>query len=113
MSDNCLFCRIVRKEIPAAVVAENERLLAFRDIDPKAPVHVLIIPKAHISSLNDVTDFATVGRMAQMAKEIAEQEGIAERGYRLVVNTLADGGQTVDHLHLHLLAGRHMDWPPG
>lgn len=113
MSDTCLFCRIARKEIPATVVAESEDLLAFRDIGPQAPVHVLVIPKAHIASLNDVSDFAIVGRMAQMARDIARQEGIGERGYRVVVNTRADGGQTVDHLHLHLVGGRQMDWPPG
>ena len=113
MSDTCLFCRIARKEIPATVVAESEDLLAFRDIGPQAPVHVLVIPKAHIASLNDVADFAIVGRMAQMARDIAAQEGIGERGYRVVVNTRADGGQTVDHLHLHLVGGRQMDWPPG
>ncbi|MGH7671098.1 MAG: histidine triad nucleotide-binding protein [Gemmatimonadaceae bacterium] len=113
MAENCLFCRIVRHDIPATVVAENDHLMAFRDVNPQAPVHILIIPKVHVASLNDVGDFATLGAMAKLATEVAEQEGISQRGYRLVVNTLGDGGQTVDHLHLHLLGGRHMDWPPG
>jgi len=113
VSDSCIFCKIVRHEIPATVVAENDRLVAFRDIGAQAPVHVLVIPKAHMTSLNDVSDFALMGEMSQMAVEIARREGIADRGYRVVVNTNADGGQTVDHLHLHVLGGRHMDWPPG
>lgn len=113
MADNCVFCRIARHEIPATVLAENDQLMAFRDVNSQAPIHVLIIPKAHVASLNDVGDFGMVGKMAELAVGVAEQEGIAERGYRLVVNTLGDGGQTVDHLHLHLLGGRHMAWPPG
>ncbi|HVZ77725.1 MAG TPA: histidine triad nucleotide-binding protein [Gemmatimonadaceae bacterium] len=113
MADNCLFCRIVRGEIPATVVAENEHALAFRDIGPQAPVHVLVIPKVHVASLNDLRDPLVMAQMTQMAVEVAQREGIAERGYRIVVNTNADGGQTVFHLHLHLLGGRHLDWPPG
>ncbi|MDE3151182.1 MAG: histidine triad nucleotide-binding protein [Gemmatimonadota bacterium] len=113
MSDNCLFCRIARREIPATVVAEDEHLMAFRDVSPQAPVHVLVIPKAHVASLDDVREFSIVGRMAEMAASVARQEGIAERGYRVVMNTNADGGQTVFHLHLHLLGGRSLDWPPG
>lgn len=113
MADSCLFCRIVRREIPSTVVAEDEQLLAFRDVHPQAPIHILVIPKAHVGTLNDVGDFALVGRMARMATEIAEREGIAQRGYRVVINTNADGGQTVPHLHLHLLGGRSLGWPPG
>ena len=113
MSDGCLFCRIVRREIPAKIVAEDEHALAFRDVNPQAPVHVLVIPKVHVASLNDIGDFALVARLLEMATRVAEQEGIAQKGYRVVANTNADGGQTVLHLHLHLMGGRHMDWPPG
>jgi histidine triad (HIT) family protein len=113
VADDCLFCRIVRKEIPATIVAESAECLAFRDIGPKAPVHVLVIPKVHLQSLNDVSDFAIVGKLAQMAVDVARKEGIAEAGYRVIANTNADGGQTVFHLHLHMLGGRHMAWPPG
>ena len=113
MSDDCLFCRIVRHEIPATIVAENDHFVAFRDVNPQAPVHLLIIPKAHVGSLNEIGDFEITGKMMAMATELAEQEGIAQRGYRTVINTNADGGQTVFHLHLHLLGGRHMEWPPG
>ncbi|MGA9838448.1 MAG: histidine triad nucleotide-binding protein [Gemmatimonadaceae bacterium] len=113
MSDNCLFCRIARHEIPTTVVVENDQFMAFRDVHPQAPVHILIIPKAHVASLNDIGDFAMVGKLTQLATEIAEQEGIAQRGYRVVMNTNADGGQTVFHLHLHLMGGRSLGWPPG
>jgi histidine triad (HIT) family protein len=113
VADDCLFCRIVRKEIPANIVAESAECLAFRDVGPKAPVHVLVIPRVHVESLNEVRDFELVGKMAQMAVEVARQEGIAEGGYRVIANTNADGGQTVFHLHLHVLGGRHMAWPPG
>ncbi|HET7631596.1 MAG TPA: histidine triad nucleotide-binding protein [Gemmatimonadaceae bacterium] len=113
MPNDCLFCRIARHEIPATIVAEDEHALAFRDIDPKAPVHVLVIPKVHVASLNDVADPGLVGHVVRMAVEIARAEGVAESGYRLVANTNTDGGQTVDHLHLHVLGGRHMTWPPG
>ena len=113
MSDSCLFCRIVRKEIPAKIVYEDEEMLAFRDIDPKAPTHVLVIPRAHIPSLNEASDAAQLGRLVLTARKIAASEGIAESGYRLVFNTGADSGQTVHHVHLHLLGGRRMKWPPG
>jgi histidine triad (HIT) family protein len=113
MANDCLFCRIVRKEIPANIVAEDEQCLAFRDINPQAPVHVLVIPRAHVASLNDVTDGTVVGRMHTFAARIARAEGLAERGYRTVINTNADAGQTVFHIHLHILGGRHMSWPPG
>ena len=113
MSSDCLFCRIVRHEIPATILREDEHTLAFRDIDPKAPTHVLVIPKTHVASLNDVDDAATVGRLLLAAREIADAEGISTSGYRTVINTGADAGQTVHHVHVHLLGGRHMSWPPG
>lgn len=113
MPDQCLFCRIVAKKIPAKIVAENEHCVAFRDVNPQAPVHILVVPREHLSSLNEVTDGAVVGQLALMAAELARQEGIAECGYRTVINTNSDAGQTVFHLHLHLLGGRGMTWPPG
>lgn len=112
MSD-CLFCRIVRGEIPATKVAENEHCLAFRDIMPQAPVHVLVIPKRHYRSLDEVPDATVVGEMSMMAQAVARSEGIAATGYRAVMNTGADGGQTVGHLHMHVLGGRAHGWPPG
>jgi histidine triad (HIT) family protein len=113
MPDDCLFCRIVRGEIPAKIVAETEHCIAFRDIDPKAPTHVLVIPREHVPSLDRATDPALVGRIALLAAEIARTEGVAESGYRTVFNTNADAGQSVDHIHLHLLGGRKLTWPPG
>lgn len=113
MATDCLFCRIVRKEIPAKVVAEDEHCIAFRDINPQAPTHVLVIPREHVASLNQVTDPALVGRMHALATRIARDEGLAERGYRTVINTNSDAGQTVFHIHLHVLGGRRMEWPPG
>jgi histidine triad (HIT) family protein len=111
--DDCLFCRIVRKEIPARIAAETEHCVAFHDIDPKAPVHVLVIPREHVASLSEAKDPVVIGRLALLAAEIAEREGIAEGGYRTVINTNADAGQTVFHVHLHLLGGRRLGWPPG
>lgn len=113
MADNCLFCRIVRKEIPAKLVAETEDCVAFRDINPQAPVHILVVPRRHVASLNDADDAALVGKLSLVAAELARQEGISERGYRTVINTNADAGQTVFHVHLHLLGGRKLGWPPG
>jgi histidine triad (HIT) family protein len=113
MTDTCLFCRIIRKEIPATIVWEDAHALAFRDIDPKAPTHVLVVPKVHVASLNEATDAGMLGRLMLAAREIAAEEGIAESGYRVVVNTGAGAGQTVFHLHLHLLGGRKFKWPPG
>jgi histidine triad (HIT) family protein len=113
MADACLFCRIVRGEIPAKVVAETAECVAFRDIDPKAPTHVLVIPREHVASLDEATDPALVGRLALLAAEVARAEGIAGRGYRTVINTGPDAGQTVFHIHLHLLGGRPLGWPPG
>ncbi|MBC7789342.1 MAG: histidine triad nucleotide-binding protein [Anaerolineae bacterium] len=109
----CLFCSVVRGEISATIVAETPECIAFRDINPQAPVHVLIIPREHIGSLNDATDAMTIGRLSLLAVEIARKEGIAESGYRTVINTNAAAGQTVFHVHLHLLGGRTLHWPPG
>lgn len=113
MADDCLFCRIVRKEIPAKLVAEDEYSLAFRDINPQAPVHVLVIPREHVASLDQARDAEMLGRLSLMAAEIARNEGITANGYRTVMNTNAAAGQTVFHVHLHLLGGRSMHWPPG
>ena len=113
MSDSCLFCRVVRREIPAKVVHEDEHTLAFRDIDPKAPTHVLVIPKVHVATLNDATDAELLGRLLLSAKKVAADEGIAEAGYRTVVNCGAGAGQTVFHIHVHVLGGRSLSWPPG
>jgi histidine triad (HIT) family protein len=112
---DCLFCRIVRKEIPASVVYEDDELVAFNDINPQAPLHALVIPKRHIATLNDVegADEALVGKMVRRAAAIAREKGYADSGFRTVFNTNAQAGQTVFHIHLHLLAGRGLTWPPG
>lgn len=110
---DCLFCRIVRGEIPATRVAETEHCIAFRDIDPQAPLHVLVIPRRHVASLDEADDAAELGRLVLLAAEIARNEGQATTGYRTVINTGASAGQTVFHVHLHLLAGRTLAWPPG
>jgi histidine triad (HIT) family protein len=110
---SCIFCRIARGEIPAQMVVNNKDVAAFRDLNPQAPVHVLIIPKRHVASLDDANDSDLLGRMMTLAAAIARQEGIAKSGYRTVINTGKDGGQSVDHLHIHLLGGRTMTWPPG
>ena len=114
MSD-CLFCRIIKREIPATIIFEDDRLLAFEDINPQAPFHALIIPKAHIATLNDLAphDSALVGDMVRRAASLANDRGYAERGFRTVFNANRDAGQTVFHIHLHLLAGRALHWPPG
>jgi len=113
MSESCLFCRLVRREIPATIVHEDEHTLAFRDIDPKAPTHILVIPKQHVPTLNDTSDAELRGRVVLAASAIATAEGLAEAGYRTVINCGAGAGQTVFHLHLHLLGGRPLHWPPG
>jgi histidine triad (HIT) family protein len=113
MATECLFCRIVRREIPAGIVHETEDVIAFRDINPQAPVHVVIVPKTHVPSLDRAMDGAMLGKMALAAAEVARSKGIAEDGYRTVMNTNAAAGQTVFHIHMHLLGGRKMDWPPG
>jgi histidine triad (HIT) family protein len=113
MADDCLFCRIARQEIPVQLIHESDDCVAFRDIKPQAPVHVLVVPREHIASLNDARDPGLIGRLSLVAAEIAEREGIATTGYRTVMNTNADAGQTVFHVHLHVLGGRSMAWPPG
>ncbi len=113
MAESCIFCRIAHGEIPAQMVANKKEIVAFRDLNPQAPVHVLIVPKKHVGSLDDAEDFDLLGRMMSLAAAIARQEKIAKTGYRTVINTGKDGGQSVDHLHLHLLGGRAMTWPPG
>lgn len=115
MSDDCIFCKIATGEIPAERVYEDDLVVGFRDLNPQAPTHLLLIPRRHIASLNDLTeqDDAIIGGLHRAAAKIAEREGFAAPGYRTVINCNGDGGQTVFHLHLHLLAGRAMHWPPG
>ena len=112
---DCLFCKIIRREIPGKIVYEDDELLAFEDINPQAPTHLLVIPKRHIESLNALEDGddQIVGAIVRRAAEIAKQRGISGGGYRTVFNTNRDAGQTVFHIHLHLLGGRSMAWPPG
>jgi histidine triad (HIT) family protein len=114
MSD-CLFCKIVAGEIPGHLVYEDKDVVAFQDINPQAPLHVLIVPRRHIPTLNDLTatDDALVGAMFRRAAALAKQHGYAERGYRTVLNCNREAGQSVFHIHLHLLAGRGLGWPPG
>lgn len=111
----CLFCRIVRRELPASVAYEDDHVLAFHDIAPKAPVHILIIPKRHIDGLQAVApgDMSVVASLFACATRLAAETGVAVSGYRTVINVGAHGGQTVFHLHVHLLGGRPMTWPPG
>lgn len=114
---DCLFCKICAGEIPAGVVFENDDVMAFDDVNPQAPVHVLIIPKKHISTVNemdaDAGDELVMGKLFSAARSIASERGMSDDGYRLVVNTNKQAGQTVFHIHMHLLAGRNMSWPPG
>jgi len=114
MSD-CLFCKIIGGEIPADIVFQSDAAIAFRDINPQAPTHILIIPRRHISTINDVTDddAPLVGSLFAAAREIAAQEGLADDGYRVVMNCGEGAGQSVFHIHLHLLGGRALNWPPG
>jgi histidine triad (HIT) family protein len=111
----CLFCKIVSRDIPAKILYEDERLLAFEDINPQAPLHALLIPKTHIATLNDLSPEhdALVGEMTRRAVALAKERGYAERGFRTVINTNRDAGQTVFHIHVHLLGGRAFHWPPG
>ena len=112
---DCLFCKILAGDIPADIIYESESALAFRDINPQAPTHVLIIPRQHIATINDIedSDQAVIGSLYSAAREIAATEGIADDGYRVVMNCNSAAGQTVFHLHLHMLGGRAMAWPPG
>lgn len=111
----CLFCKIAAGEIPATIVHEDDTLVAFADLNPQAPLHVLVIPRRHISTLNDLADGddVLVGSMQRAAAAVAKAHGYSERGFRTVMNCNADAGQTVFHIHLHLLAGRGLTWPPG
>jgi histidine triad (HIT) family protein len=115
MADHCLFCRIVARGIPASIVYEDESVLAFNDINPQAPTHVLLVPKRHIETLNSLEpgDDQIVGELVRRAAAIAQERGIAAAGFRTVFNTNRDAGQTVFHIHLHLLGGRSLNWPPG
>jgi histidine triad (HIT) family protein len=116
MSDtSCIFCRIAAREIPAEILRESDRVVAFRDTDPKAPTHILLIPKEHIASITDIKDGhgALLADLAQAATHLARTEGIDQSGWRLVTNVGPDAGQSVFHLHFHLLGGRPMQWPPG
>lgn len=112
---DCLFCSIAKKEIPSEVVYEDDKVLAFKDISPEAPVHVLIIPKEHYSSALQINDenCGIVGHIYAVASKIARELGVAENGFRIVNNCGKDGGQTVGHIHFHLLGGRNLGWPPG
>lgn len=114
MSD-CLFCKIAAGEIPSTKVYEDDAVYAFLDIDPQAPTHIVVVPKAHIASANELTDenAAVVGRIFVVIAKIAKEQNFAEKGYRVVNNCGEDGGQTVGHLHFHVLAGRGLQWPPG
>ena len=115
MKDDCLFCKIIKGEIPSTKVYEDELVYGFKDINPAAPIHILVIPKKHITSLANLEkeDEAVVGKIYGVINKIAKQEGILEKGFRVIVNCGEDGGQSVQHLHFHLLGGRKMNWPAG
>ena len=112
---DCLFCKIIARTIPSTVVYEDDRVMAFNDVDPQAPTHVLIVPKRHIATLNDIgtEDDQIVGELIRRASAIARERGFSETGYRTVFNTNRGAGQTIFHIHLHLLGGRPLGWPPG
>ena len=112
---SCLFCKIAAGEIPATIVLEDKEILVFRDINPQAPTHLLVIPKQHIATIDnaDIKDEQLLGRLILTAKKVAKMEGLSEAGYRLVFNVNSGGGQVVYHIHLHVLGGRQMVWPPG
>lgn len=112
---DCIFCKIAQHEIPGKIAFENERVIAFHDLFPQAPTHILIIPKQHYSTLNDVpaSESALLGELTTTAAALAKELGVDEKGYRVVMNCNKDGGQSVYHIHLHLLAGRQLSWPPG
>ncbi|MGD8536650.1 MAG: histidine triad nucleotide-binding protein [Candidatus Aminicenantes bacterium] len=113
--EDCIFCKIINKEIPASIVYEDERIIAFDDINPQAPVHILLIPKEHFPSLNEIPEDKknVLNHLLLKAREIAREKEIGERGYRIVLNTARESGQDVLHIHFHLLGGRQMSWPPG
>ncbi|WP_111413268.1 histidine triad nucleotide-binding protein [Billgrantia lactosivorans] len=112
---DCLFCKIVKREIPADIVFEDDEVLAFNDINPQAPTHILVIPKRHIATLNDIEepDQALVGKLPRVAARLAAERGFADAGYRVVMNCNDQGGQTVYHVHMHLMGGRRFTWPAG
>ena len=114
-ASDCLFCKILAGDVPAELVYESNEAIAFRDINPQAPSHVLIIPRQHIETINDLGpgDAALIGNLFLVAQQVAKDEGIAENGYRVVMNCNSDAGQTVFHIHLHMLGGRRLNWPPG
>ena len=114
-NNDCLFCKIVEKKIPADIVYESENIIAFKDIEPKAPIHCLIIPKKHISTINDIdgSNSNIIGLMYEAAAQLARTLNVDKDGYRVVMNCNSNGGQTVYHIHLHILAGRQLSWPPG
>lgn len=111
----CIFCKIIGKKIPSKIIYEDELSLAFEDVNPQAPVHALVIPKKHIPTLLDLhdEDYSLVGHLYKVANKIVKEKGIAERGFRVIANCNPESGQTVYHIHLHVLGGRHMHWPPG
>ena len=113
--DDCIFCKVVAGEIPATKIYEDERAFAFRDLNPQAPTHALVIPRAHVASLNEASEDneALLGHLLLVAARVAREEGLAESGYRTVINTGAGAGQSVFHIHVHLLGGRSLTWPPG
>lgn len=113
--DNCIFCKIINKEVPSKIVYEDERVLAFDDINPRAPIHVLLISKEHFGTLNDIPEEKKdiLSHLLLKARQIAQEKEIAKNGYRIVLNTERDSGQEVFHIHFHLLGGRQMKWPPG
>jgi histidine triad (HIT) family protein len=112
---SCLFCQIAEGKIPAKVVVQDDQVIAFHDIDPKAPTHVLVVPKRHITSITELAggDDALIGRLVRTARDIARDQGLADRGFRLVFNAGDDAGYSVHHIHLHLVGGRKLSWPPG
>lgn len=112
---DCLFCKVIEGKIPGSIVYQDDRVVAFKDINPQAPMHVLVLPRRHIPSVNDLTpeDDGIVGELVRRAAAIASEHGHADRGYRTVFNCNADAGQTVFHIHLHVLGGRRLGWPPG
>ncbi len=113
--EDCIFCKIINKEIPASIVFEDEKMIVFNDINPQAPIHILLIPREHFASLNDIPEEKKniLSHLLLKARQIAQEKEIAEKGYRIVLNTEKDSGQEVFHIHFHLLGGRRMHWPPG
>lgn len=110
---DCIFCKIAGHQIPSETVFENDKVIAIKDINPQAPVHVIVIPKQHVETLNKVTDLSVYADVFQAVEKVAEKSGIKEKGFRVVANCNRDGGQTVYHIHFHVLGGRFMKWPPG